>query len=152
MGYDEANQLENALPDRIGLSPNLTLGLIAAFLAVQILWFGYWEAGTVLARLGLPHWPLPVADEQGFVSNMDGTFSALTRIMLAAQIVTLVFVLRRNALALWTLLIAAISHFVSWVWITGAGWFDGGPGFYIVIGEVLSLFALYRLRVTGEIR
>ena len=135
-----------------GLSPVLTLRLVTAFLAVLVVWFGYWELGTLLARAGLPYWSLPATSTEDYVWSMSLAFSALTRIMLAAQIASLILVMRRHRWVIWTFVLGAVTHLISWVWITGAGWFDGGPGFFIIIGEVLSLYALWRLRVTGHLR
>jgi hypothetical protein len=140
------------MADRPGLSPTLTLRLIAAFLAVLIVWFGYWQVGELLVRFGLPHWSLPVADTRAYVSGTSDVFDWLGRILIGLQIVTLVLVLRRRRAALWVLIASAAVHFVNWVWITLDGWFAGGPGFFIIIGEAVSIYALMRLRAIGELR
>ncbi len=132
--------------------PVLAHRLVIAFLAAVVLWFGYWQIGSTLAQLGLPHWPLPLRNEAGYLAEMAGLFRWLTRLMLAAQFAGLVLVLMRRKLAIWMLCLAAGFHMIAWIWITASGWYGGGPGFFIIIGEVLSIYALIRLNARNFLR
>lgn len=132
--------------------PVLAQRLVIGFLALVILWFGYWEIGSTLARYDLPHWPLPLRNETGYINEMDGLFRWLTRLMWIAQLVSLVLVWMRRKLAIWMLCLAAALHMIAWIWITASGWYSGGPGFFIIIGEVLSIYALLRLNARNFLR